>query len=69
MKRSNSILAAAFLLVLFALSGYTLREYKTIYTTIRDSWEQSRPEDTSLPAKAAFAADAAEGALNAALDR
>ena len=69
MKRTNTILAAAFLVLLFGMSWYTLKDYKTIYATIRDEWKQSQPEQTDLLTKAAFAADRAEGALNAALDR
>jgi len=69
MKRTNTILAAAFLVLLFGMSWYTLKDYKNIYTTIRDEWKQSQPEQTGLLTKAAFATDRTEGALNAALDR
>ena len=69
MKRSNTILAAAFLVLLFGMSWYTLKDYKNIYTTILDAWQKSNPEQTDLLTKAAFAADRAEGALNTALDR
>jgi len=69
MKRTNTILAAAFLVLLFGMSWYTLKDYKNIYTTIQDAWKQSTPEQTDFLSKAAFAADRAEGALNTALDR
>lgn len=70
MKRANSILAAAFLLVLCAMAGYTLSDFNSIRTTILDAW-QAREEqaEDNLLTKLEFAADQTEGALNAALDR
>lgn len=69
MKRTNTILAAAFLVLLFGLSWYTLKDYHTLRTDLRDAWQASQPKNTSLLAKAEFAADRAEGMLNAELDR
>lgn len=70
MKRSNTILAAAFLLVLGAMAAYTALGLGTIRWTIVDAWHArgEQPGDTILT-KIEFAADQTEGALNAALDR
>lgn len=70
MKRTNSILCAAFLLLLFGMSWYTLRDWDSIRTTVLDAWKnRENPQESSLQAKLEFAADQTEGALNAALDR
>lgn len=69
MRRTNTILAAAFLVVLFTMAGYTFKDYTNIYTNILDAWQKSQPENTHLLAKVEFAADRAESALNTALDR
>lgn len=70
MKRTNTILAAAFLLVLCAMAGYTLRDFDTIRSTIVNAWHAREDQsDSSLLTKLEFAADQTEGALNAALDR
>lgn len=70
MKRSNTILAAAFLLVLCAMAGYTLSDMDSIRTTILDAWNAREVgEEDTLLTKLEFAADQTEGALNAALDR
>ena len=70
MKRSNTILAAAFLLVLCAMAGYTLSDWQTIRTTIVDDWHARESQSgDNLLTKLEFAADRTEGALNAALDR
>ena len=70
MKRSNSILAAAFLVLLFAMAGYTLQDCSTIRTDLLTAWEQREDQtDSSLVSKLEFTADQTEGLLNAALDR
>ena len=70
MKRTNTILAAAFLLVLCLMAGYTLSDFSTIRTTIVDGWHaRESQEGDNLLTKLEFAADLTEGTLNAALDR
>ena len=70
MKRTNTLLAAAFLLLLFAMAGYTLQDFDTIRTDLLKAWEQREDKtDSSLVTKLEFAADQTEGLLNAALDR
>ena len=69
MKRTNTILSALFLAVLILLTGYTLKDGREIYASLQEQWKSSAPADQSLPAKAEFAADRAEAALNTALDR
>ena len=70
MKRTNTILAAAFLLVLSLMAGYTLKDFSTMRTTVLDAWHaRADQSDNSLLAKAEFVADHTESALNAALDR
>ena len=70
MKRTNTILAAAFLVLLFAMAGYTLQDFDAIRTDLKTAWEQREDNsDSSLFAKLEFTADQTEGLLNAALDR
>lgn len=70
MKRTNTILAAAFLLILCAMAGYTLSDFDSIRTTVVDAWHaREAQEDDTILTKLEFAADQTEGALNAALDR
>ena len=70
MKRTNTILAAAFLVLLFAMAGYTLQDLDTIRTDLDTAWEQREDKsDSSLTARLEFTADQTEGLLNAALDR
>jgi len=69
-KRANTILAAAFLAVLFGLAGYTLSDCPAILADLTAQWENREDKtDSSLLAKLEFSADRAEGLLNAALDR
>ena len=70
MKRTNTILAAAFLLVLFAMAGYTLSDFPAMRTSVLNAWHAREDQsNNSLLAKAEFVADRTEGTLNAALDR
>ena len=70
MKRTNTILAAAFLVLLFAMAGYTLQNFDTIRTDLLKAWEQREDKsDSSLVTRLEFTADRTEGLLNAALDR
>ena len=70
MKRTNTILAAAFLLVLFLMAGYTLSDFSSMRTTVLDAWHAREDQsDNSLLTKLEFVADRTEGTLNAALDR
>ena len=70
MKRTNTILAAAFLLVLCLMAGYTLSDFSTIRTTIVDGWHaRESQEEDNLLTKLEFAAKQTESTLNAALDR
>ena len=70
MKRSNTILAAAFLVLLFAMAGYTLQDFDTIRADLKTAWEQREDKsDSALLSKLEFTADQTEGLLNAALDR
>ena len=66
MKRTNTILAAAFLVLLFAMAGYTLQDLDTIRTDLKTAWEQREDKtDSSLTARLEFTADQTEGLLNA----
>ena len=70
MKRANTILAAAFLLVLCAMAGYTLSDFDPIRASIVNAWHTRADQSgDSLLSRLEFAADRTEGALNAALDR
>ena len=70
MKRSNTILAAAFLVLLFAMAGYTLTNFGAIRADLKTQWaNRADKTDSGLIAKLEFSADRAEGLLNAALDR
>ena len=70
MKRANTILAAAFLVLLFAMAGYTLKDHDNLYATVRNAWQARTPQESdTILTRAEFAADQAEGVLNAALDR
>ena len=70
MKRANTILAAAFLLVLCAMAGYTLSEFPTMRTETLDAWhDRADQSEDSLSAKLEFVAGRTESALNTALDR
>lgn len=70
MKRSNTILAALFLLLLAGMLALGLLGGKSILSTLRSEW-QSRTDtaSSSLYAKAEFVTDHGESALNKALDR
>ncbi len=70
MKRSNTILAAAFLVVLTFMAGYTISDFDAIRTGLLDAWKAREPQETDTAlTKIEFAADQTEGLLNAALDR
>ena len=70
MKRTNTILAAAFLLVLCVMAGYTLSDFSTMRTTVVDAWHaREAQEGDNLLTKLEFVADSTESTLNAALDR
>ena len=47
MKRTNTILAAAFLVLLFAMAGYTLQDLDTIRTDLNTAWEQRADKSDS----------------------
>lgn len=65
MKRSNTILSVLFLVILFAMAGYTLSDFDAIRTAVTDGWAEQEEVDSPLE----YAADHTEAALNAALDR
>ena len=70
MKRSNTILAAAFLILLTAMAGYALLHGEEMREDILTQWNQQEgQEESSAADKLAFAAHRMEGSLNAVLDR
>ncbi len=70
MRRTNTILAAAFLVALCAMGWYTLQDLEGMRDSILDAWHQREPQaGDNILTRAEFVADRAEETLNAALDR